>query len=156
MDVSPGTEQYALRARFPNGVPAMSDANMTDWMQYVYMQYPQPADMVGVDVTITVVDPNGNTPTVATATSDANGGFCCEFVPEVTGMYTVIATFEGSGAYCGSSSATYLKVNDAVATPAPSETPGTMTDAYVLGLGAASIAAIVAIGLIIILMLRKR
>ncbi len=156
MDVSPGTEDYALRARFPNGVPAMSDANMTDWMEYVYMQYAKPADMVGVDVTITVVDPNGNTPTVATATSDANGGFCCEFIPEVTGMYTVIATFEGSEAYCTSSSATYLKVNDPVATPTPTETPASPTDAYVLGLGAASIAAIVAIGLIIILMLRKR
>jgi len=156
MDVSPGTEGYALTARFPNGVPAMSDDNMTDWMEYVYMQYPKPADMVGVDVTITVVDPNGNNPTVATTTSDVNGGFCCEFVPEVTGMYTVIATFEGSGAYCGSSAATYLKVNDAVVTPAPSETPAPMTDAYVLGLGAASIAAIVAIGLVIILMLRKR
>jgi outer membrane protein assembly factor BamB len=156
MDISPGTEDYALAARFPNGVPAMSDANMTDWMEYVYMQYPKPAEMVGVDVTISVIDPNGNTPTVATATSDASGGFCCEFIPEVSGMYTVIATFEGSGAYCSSSATTHLKVNDAIVTPPPTETPAPMTDAYVLGLGGVSIAAIVAIGLVIILMLRKR
>lgn len=156
MDISPGTQDYALTARFPNGVPAMSDANMTDWMEYVYMQYPKPADMVGVNVTISVLDPNGNAYPVTSALSDGSGTFCCEFIPEVPGMYTVIATFEGSEAYCGSSASTHLKVNDAVVTPPPTETPGTMTDAYVLGLGVTSIAAIVAIGLIIILMLRKR
>jgi hypothetical protein len=31
-DISPGTEEYGLRARFPNGVPAVSDENMSDWM----------------------------------------------------------------------------------------------------------------------------
>ncbi|TRO48922.1 hypothetical protein E2P60_00220 [Candidatus Bathyarchaeota archaeon] len=156
IDIAPGTEDYALRARFPNGVPAMSDANMTAWMEYVYMQYPQPADTIGVDVTINVLDPNGNSYSVASTQSDASGAFCVEFIPEVPGLYTVIATFEGSGAYYGSSATTHLKVNEAVVTPAPTETPGPMTDTYVLGIGATSIIAIVAIGLVIILMLRKR
>jgi hypothetical protein len=157
MDISPGTEQYALTARFPNGVPAVCDTNMTDWMEYVYMQYPRPTDVIGVDVVISVVDPNGNIYDVGTATSDASGTYCCEFTPEVPGLYTVVATFEGSGAYCPSTSQTYLKVNEAPAeTAPPTEPPAPMTDTYVLGLGATSIIAIVAIGLVIILMLRKR
>jgi hypothetical protein len=41
-------------------------------------------------------------------------------------------------------------------TPAPTPTPETMTDAYIIGFGGAALVAIIAIGLIIILMLRKR
>jgi outer membrane protein assembly factor BamB len=157
MDISPGTEQYALTARFPNGVPAVADDNQTAWMEYVYMQYPRPTDVNGVEVTISVLDPNGNIYDVGTATSDASGTYCCEFTPAVPGLYTVIATFAGSEAYCGSSAETYLKVNNAPAETAPAtEPPAPMTDTYVLGLGAASIVAIVAIGLVLILMLRKR
>jgi outer membrane protein assembly factor BamB len=157
MDISPGTEQYALTARFPNGVPAVVDDNQTAWMEYVYMQYPRPTDVNGVEVTISVLDPNGNIYDVGTATSDASGTYCCEFTPAVPGLYTVIATFAGSEAYCGSSAETYLKVNNAPAETAPAtEPPAPMTDTYVLGLGAASIVAIVAIGLVLILMLRKR
>jgi hypothetical protein len=156
-DVSPGTEEYALTARFPNGVPAVSDDNMTAWMEYVYMQYPSPTDVDGVEVTISVFDPNGNVYDVGTATSDASGSFCCEFTPEVPGLYTVYATFAGSKAYWSSSAQTYLKVNEAPqATPPPTPTPAPMTDTYVLGLGAGAIVAIVVIGLVLILMLRKR
>jgi outer membrane protein assembly factor BamB len=35
-DVSPGTKDSALTMRFPNGVPAVSDESMSDWMLYVY------------------------------------------------------------------------------------------------------------------------
>jgi outer membrane protein assembly factor BamB len=38
-DVSPGTADYALRARFPNGVAAVSDESMSEWMLYVYKQF---------------------------------------------------------------------------------------------------------------------
>jgi outer membrane protein assembly factor BamB len=38
MDISAGTKQKEQAARFPDGVPAMSDADMDDWMSYVYMQ----------------------------------------------------------------------------------------------------------------------
>jgi hypothetical protein len=156
-DISPGTAEYALTARFPNGVPAVSDANMSAWMEYVYMQKSKPTDVTGVDVTISVLDPNNNVYEVGTATSDASGTFCCEFTPPVPGLYTVIATFEGSGGYYGSYAETYLKVNEAPeATPEPSATPAPMTDMYVTGFGITMIIAIVAIGLVIILMLRKR
>ena len=156
MDISPGTEQYALTARFPNGVPAVSDDNQTAWMEYVYMQYPRPTDVNGVEVTISVLDPNGNIYDVGTATSDASGTYCCLFTPPVPGLYTVIATFSGSEAYCGSSAETYLQVDNAPVVTPPPESPAPMTDTYVLGLGVTSIVVIVAIGLVLVLMLRKR
>ena len=41
---------------------------MTDWMKYLYMQFPIPSDAVGVDVTIDTIDPNGNWIHIGTAT----------------------------------------------------------------------------------------
>ena len=156
-DISPGTEDYILRARFPNGVPAVCDANMSDWMMYVHNQFERPSDILGVNVTVTVLDPNGNCYAVGTAVSDANGKFSIYFTPEVPGKYTVIVTFDGSESYYGSWDETDIMVEMApAATAPPTPTPGPMTDTYVLGLGAGAIIAIVAIGLVIILMLRKR
>ena len=156
-DISPGTKAYALTARFPNGVPAVSDDNMTAWMEYVYMQYPRPTDVKGVEVTISVFDPNGNSYEVGTTTSDASGFFSYDFVPLVPGKYTVIASFDGSAAYWPSHAETALLVEEApAATPAPSPTPAPMTDMYVAGFGIGIIIAIVAVGLLLFMMLRRR
>jgi hypothetical protein len=156
-DVSPGTNSAGLEMRFPNGVPAVSDANMSDWMLYVYKQFERPADAVGVEVVLSVVDPNNNCYEVGRATSDSSGFFKLAFTPEVPGEYTVIATFDGSKAYWPSFAQTYLGVEEApAATPEPTPTTAPMTDTYVLGIGAGAIIAIIAIGLVIILMLRKR
>ena len=35
-DVSAGASQEAVAANFPNGLPCVSDASMTQWMEYVY------------------------------------------------------------------------------------------------------------------------
>jgi len=156
-DVSPGTNDGVLPMRFPNGVPAVSDANISEWMQYVYLQYAQPADVVGVEVVISVLDPNNNAYEVTRTNSDASGYFGCTFAPEVPGFYKIIATFDGSKAYYGSIAETFVNVEEAPQpTPVPTASPAPMTDTYVLGLGAGAIVAIVAIGLVIILMLRKR
>ena len=157
IDVSAGTKQNEQAARFPNGVPAVADESMSAWMEYVYMQKPLPTDVVGVDVTISVLDPNGNIYDVGTATSDASGTFCCEFTPEVPGLYTVVATFSGSESYWPSYAQTYLKVNEGLAaTPEPTATPAPMTDLYVTGFGTGMIIAIVVVGLLLVMMLRKR
>jgi len=156
-DTSPGTQEYSKTARFPNGVPAVADENMSDWMLYVYKQFPRPADAVGVEVVVEVLDPNNNYYEVSRTTSDASGYFGCEFTPEVPGLYKIIASFEGSGAYYGSSAETFINVEEPPQpTPPPTPTPAPMTDTYVLGIGAGAIIAIVVIGLVIILMLRKR
>ena len=156
-DVSPGTNDLAITMRFPNGVPAVSDESQGEWMKHVYAQFARPADVTGVQVTISVLDPNNNAYDVGTATSDASGTFCCEFVPEVPGLYTVIATFAGSASYYGSYAETYLKVNEApAATPEPTPSPAPMTDMYITGFGAGMIIAIVVVGLLLFMMLRKR
>jgi hypothetical protein len=143
--------------RFPNGVPAVSDENMSDWMLYVYKQFARPTDAVGVEVVVSVLDPNNNVYEVGRATSDASGFFHCSFIPAVPGDYTVYASFAGSGAYYGSSAETAINVESApAATPPPTPTPAPMTDTYVLGIGAGAIIAIVVVGLVIILVLRKR
>jgi outer membrane protein assembly factor BamB len=156
-DISPGTNDAGLQMRFPHGVPAVSDGNMSDWMLYVYKQFEKPANVIGVDVVISVIDPNNNCYEVGTTTSDASGYFGTTFTPLVPGFYTVIASFEGSKAYYGSYAETFINVEQApAATAPPTPTPAPMTDTYVLGIGAGAIVAIVVIGLVLILMLRKR
>jgi hypothetical protein len=157
MDISAGTTQNEQAARFPNGVPAVSDASMKDWMGYVYQQQPLPADVVGVSVTLSVLDSNNNIYDVGTATTDANGFFSYEWTPDIPGKFTVFATFEGSNSYWPSQAETAFTVMQTPeATAQPSPTPAPMTDMYVTGFGVGMIIAIVAIGLVLILMLRKR
>jgi hypothetical protein len=157
IDVAAGTMQDEQAARFPNGVPAVSDASMKDWMEYVYQQKPRPTDVTGVEVILSVLDPNTNFYEVGRTTSDENGMFKLMFTPEVPGEYTILATFAGSEGYWGSYAQTAIGVNEApAATPEPTPTPASMTDTYVLGLGIGAIIAIVVIGLVIILMLRRR
>jgi outer membrane protein assembly factor BamB len=156
-DESSGAKEYVQTARFPHGVPAISDEDQSEWMEYLYQQQPMPQDATGVDVTMTVLDPNNNCYDVATAVSDASGTFCGEFTPEVPGLYKVIATFDGSDSYWPSQAVTYLKVEEApAATAEPTPPPADMTDTYVTGFGIGMIITIVAIGLVLILMLRKR
>ncbi|MCX8152966.1 MAG: hypothetical protein N3E52_00865, partial [Candidatus Bathyarchaeota archaeon] len=92
-DISPGTDDIVLRKRFPNGVPAVADESMSEWMLYVYKQFECPANVKGVEVVIEVLDPNGNYYEVARTTSDANGFYSATFTPPVPGKYTVIARF---------------------------------------------------------------
>jgi hypothetical protein len=154
-DIAAGTKQPEQAARFPNGVPAVSDESMGRWMEYVYMQKPRPTDTVGVEVVINVLDPNDNFYEVGRATSDVNGMYSVAFTPEVPGKYTVIATFVGSESYWGSSAETAINVEEApAATPVPTPTPAPMTDTYVLGIGSAILIAVI-VGFVLLL-LKKR
>jgi outer membrane protein assembly factor BamB len=157
-DVSPGTDEYALTARFPNGVPAVSDDSMSEWMKYVYMQFERPTDTVGVEVTLTALDPNGNTVPLGTATSDASGTFGFAWVtPDVPGKYKITATFAGSKSYYGSFAETYAVVTEAPAEPAQPEPEGpSVADQYLLPATGGIIAAIAIVGVVLALLLRKR
>ncbi len=124
MDASPGTEDYAIKARFPNGLPAVADEHMTDWMQYVYMQYQRPTDTMGVPVRIQIVDPAGTYAWIGTATTDSYGNYEYSFIPQMEGTYTIIATFIGSKAYWGSQQTTYLTVGPATPTVSIPPYPG--------------------------------
>jgi hypothetical protein len=122
-DISPGTEAYARTARFPNGVPAVSDANMSKWMEYVYLQSERPTDVVGVPVTLNVIDSNGNYRSIGTATSDEDGFFSYAWQPDIEGKYTVYASFAGSQSYWPSHDAAAFVVDAAAPTPAPTQAP---------------------------------
>jgi len=116
-DISPGTNDAALTMRFPNGVPAVADESMSDWMLYVYKQFAMPTDTKGVEVTLDAIDPNGNFISIGRATSDLSGFYSLMWKPENEGKYTIIATFEGSESYWASYTETTIGVG-----PAPSPT----------------------------------
>jgi hypothetical protein len=158
MDVSPGLKlNNEIPSRFPKGVPAVSDASMKDWMGYVWQQRPFPSNCTGVPVTIDVMDSNGNYRTIGTAISDASGTFSLTWTPDIPGNYTVIASFRGNKAYWPSyAENSFTVMNPPEATPPPTPTPASNTDAYVAGFGIALIIIIVAGLVVIVLMLRRR
>jgi hypothetical protein len=157
-DVSAGTQQPEQIARFQNGVPVSSDASMKDWMGYVYQQKPLPTDFKGVPVTVDVLDSNGNFRNIGTATTDATGMYSLTWTPDISGNYTVVATFHGTNGYWPSWSETSFAVMNApTLTAAPTAPPAVMTDTYVLGSAIAIIVVIIIIGAVLIaLMMRKR
>jgi hypothetical protein len=118
-DVSPGTDDTALKLRFPDGIPAVSDKDMTDWMLYVYNQFERPADVEGVDVTLQIQDPNGDW-YQATVTTDKNGRFSHMWAPSFVGEYHVTVLFEGSESYYASHATTEFGVDEA---PAEEDVP---------------------------------
>jgi len=134
-DVSPGTKDSGLTERFPNGVPAISDEDMTDWMKYVYLQFARPTDATGVPVRIEIVDPNNQYSWIGTATSDAFGNYGYSFTPNVVGKYMIMATFGGSASYWGSTSTAYLTVD-----PAPAPYPTVTIPPYPEGVTAEEVA----------------
>jgi outer membrane protein assembly factor BamB len=139
------------------GTPAISDEDMSAWMEYLFMQQIKPADAKGVEVLLETLDPNGNFYEIGRTTSDITGNYGVTWEPPVPGDYQIIATFAGSAAYGPSQAITYMSIEEAPEpTPGPTPTPAPMTDTYVLGIGAGAIIAIIAVGLVIILMLRKR
>jgi hypothetical protein len=156
-DTSPGTQDYTMKARFPDGVPAVSDASQSQWMLYLYKQFERPTNVTGVTVTLTVTDANGNTRGIGSATSDANGFYSYRWTPDVPGQYSLTASFSGSAAYYGSTAETSFAVEPA-ATPtvAPTSTPVSTTEQYFLPSVAAIIVVIIIVGAMIILLQRKR
>ena len=108
MDVSAGASQSAVAKNFPNGLPCVSDASQSHWMEYVYQQQPMPANTTGVTVTLSVIDANNNFRQIGTATSDASGTYSLTWTPDIPGNYAIIASFGGSNSYYGSSAETHI------------------------------------------------
>ena len=152
-DIAAGTLQNEQAARFPNGVPAVSDVSMSEWMEYVYMQKPKPTNTTGVLVTLSVVDANGNYREIGTTTT-SDGFFSLNWKPDIEGQYTVYATFAGSEAYWPSHAVTAFAVDPADPTPSPyPETAFPPTETYIIG---STAAIIIAIAIVALLLLRKR
>jgi hypothetical protein len=141
-----------------NGAAAVSDASMASWMEYLYMQQPQPTNATGVVVKLNVVDANGNYRSIGEVTTDLTGAFSYSWQPDIPGKYTIFASFDGSNSYGSSFAETAIQVDDlpqASATPI-AETAKPMTDTYILAVGAAIIVAVAIVGLVIITMIKKK
>jgi len=156
-DIAAGTKQDEQSARFPNGVPAVSDASQGKWMDYVYMQKPRPTDVTGVPVVMSVVDANGNYREIGAVTSDADGFYSLNWTPDIEGKYTVYASFAGSESYWASHAVTAFSVDAAPVTPTPQPTQQpSMADLYFVPAIAGLFVFVAIIGALIIIVLRKR
>ena len=156
-DIASGTTQTQVTGNFPNGVPVSSDASMKDWMGYVYQQQPEPSNFTGVPVTIAVTDSNGNCYNIGTATTDASGTYRLTWIPTIPGDFTVTTTFAGTNGYYPSNAEdgfTVMEQSAATATPTPA--PGSSFDAYFVPAVIGIVLAIIIVGAVTILALRKK
>jgi hypothetical protein len=137
------------------GTPAISDADMDDWMNYMHAGQPFPEEARGVEVTLDTIDPNGNFVSIGTVTSDVSGNYKKLWQPEHPGEYTIIATFEGSDSYYSSSDRIYLGVTEAPEAPAAPATPPPPppTETYIAG---STVAILAGIAIAVFLLLRKK
>jgi hypothetical protein len=130
---------------------------MTEWMAYVYQQQEKPTNFTGVQVTLNVVDANGNYRTIGTTTTDSTGFYSFVWTPDIEGKYTVYATFAGTKAYWGSAATTAFNVDPAAATPTPQPTQApSAADLYFLPAIAGLFLAIIVVGVVVVLALKKR
>jgi len=125
-DISAGAEQDGVIERFPNGLPAVADEDMREWMEYVYMQQAKPDDITGVPVKLAYQLPDGSWKDIDQVISDEYGNFGFQWTPPGEGTYVVKAFFLGSESYWGTSETTYLTVGPAAAAaPSAEEIAGT-------------------------------
>jgi hypothetical protein len=110
MDVSPGTKDIDMQLRFPKGVPAISDEDMSEWMLYVYKQFEMPENATGVEVVFNWVDSEGEMHDLYRTKTDTTGTFSYVWYPDTEGTCKIIATFEGSEGYYGSRAETTIVV----------------------------------------------
>jgi hypothetical protein len=155
-DISSGADQLAVAKNFPNGLPCVSDASMTEFMEAIYQQQPMPTNLTGVPITINVVDANGNYRTIGTTVSNAYGTYSFTWTPDISGDYTVIATFEGTESYYASNAAAAFHASEQAptATPQPTQAPS-MADLYFMPMSIAIIIAVI-VGIAISLLVSRK
>jgi hypothetical protein len=96
------------------GTPAISDADMGTWMDYMHMQNAtlinNPPCPTGVPVKLIVIHPDGNVEWIYTRTTDMYGNFAHAYEPPTEGIYKIIASFDGSESYWPSAAETAIAV----------------------------------------------
>jgi hypothetical protein len=139
------------------GTPAVADSSMSEWMDYLHMQNStllnNPPTPEGVQVTLTALYPDGSTQTIGTTTTNSEGNYGLKFVPNMTGTYTISASFAGTQAYWPSDSQTMLEVvagSEATTSPPIANPPYEM---YTIG---SAVAVIIALAVVAVLLLRKK
>jgi hypothetical protein len=146
----------------PN-TPCVSKESMSTYMAYIHKGMPIAGiwgneTITGVPVSIDAVDSNGNNIHIADVTTDGySGSFGYTWEPEITGQYTITATFMGDESYGSSFDTTYVGITEgqvSTTTPATTQVQAAQDSIpYVIGTGIAIIVAIAIVGL---LLLRKK
>jgi hypothetical protein len=155
-DTSAGANQDEVALRFPDGLPVSSDDSMKDWMGYVYQDKPVPSNFTGVDVTITVIDANGNYRVIGTATTDASGFYSLQWTPDISGKYTVITSFAGTNGYWPSYAENAFAVDELSVTSTPQTTQEpSAADLYFIPATAGLFVAIIVVIALVALVLKK-
>ena len=106
----------------------------------------------------TYLDSNHNYRSIGTTTTDASGTFSYAWTPDVTGNYTIYATFAGTGSYYGSSAETHIYASPAATAAQPTATPqtGLASNTTVEYIGVAIIVVIVIIGAAILMVVTRK
>ena len=127
-------------------------------MSYVYQQQSFPTNFTGVPVQISVLDSNGNYRSIGATTTDASGTYSLSWTPNISGNYTVVASFAGTKGYWPSSAETYFNVmKEPTSTSAPTATPTSVADMYfVPAIAGLFVLIIIVLAVVVLLMLRKR
>jgi outer membrane protein assembly factor BamB len=153
-DQSPGQTCLGIPAA---GTPAVSDASMARWMEYLYMQSPKPTNTTGVPVTLSVTDPNNNYFVIGTAVTDTDGQYSYVYTPDVPGIYKVTASFAGSNSYFSSSEQIQVAFDmPAGPTAEPTTPPQSAADLYFVPAIAGLFVLVVIVLVLLVLMMRKR
>lgn len=158
IDISAGTKQNEQAAKLPNGVACASEKSMSDWMAYVYMQQNIPSNFTGVQVTLNVIDQNGNYRNIGTTTTDQTGTYRLTWTPDISGDYTVIASFAGTNGYWPSYAEDgFTVMNQPENTAVPTEAPKSMADQYFIpAIAGMFVLIIIILVLLIVLLMKKR
>ena len=156
-DLAAGTKEDQIASNYPNGLPAVSDASQSQFMEAVYMQQPMPNNITGVPVTLSVIDSNGNNYNIGSTTTNPSGTYGLTWTPQIAGNYTVTATFGGTNSYYGSTATTYLYASEPAITSAPTQVPiQSIADTYLLPGIVGIIIAIAVVGAVLALLVTKK
>jgi hypothetical protein len=156
-DVSAGVAQSEVAKNFPNGVPCISDASQSKFMEYVYQDQPMPTNVTGVPVTLSVLDHNGNYRAIGTTVSTPSGAFGYTWTPDIAGDYTLYASFDGSNSYRPTSASTSFYAGEPAATltTQAKQAPGIADTYFVSAIAGLFVAIIICIALVALVLLRK-
>jgi hypothetical protein len=143
------------------GTPCVSKDSMDAVMAHIHVQTPingvlGDKEIAGVPVYLYAVDPNGKNIEIGVVISDGYSGTFGfdKWVPEVSGLYTVTATFLGDESYGISSATTYLTVSDTATTSNNSSTDSNSNTILIAIIGAAI--AIIVVMILCFLIFRKK
>ena len=143
-DQSPAAKELVEKGRF-NMIPAIADTDMSPWMEYLYMDQPQPTSANGVPVYLTAIRSDGTEIDLGYVISSINGNYHYLWTPPAQDTYRIVATFKGTDAYWPSVAETSLGVAGSPATPIE---PEPIVEAPFISIEAA-IVAVVAVAFVI-------